>query len=76
MSHNYLFDTYRFFQERLDHIKPHLTGAEEDQHSKAYAAGQIEALCDLERFLQERYEIKLPRRLRQQIQDERGVCTP
>jgi hypothetical protein len=64
MSHNYLFDTYRYLQQRLDDITPRLTGADASLATRSYAAGQLEALCDLERFLKERYDMKLPRRLR------------
>ena len=74
MSHNYLFDTYRYLQKRLDEIRPRLTGA--DAATRSYAAGQIDALCELERFLKERYEGKLPRRLRKQSPPLDGICTP
>jgi hypothetical protein len=53
MSHNYLFDTYRYLQQRLDEIRPRLT----------------------ERLLKERYEGKLPRRLRKQSPPLEAICT-
>ena len=73
MSHNYLLDTYTYLQKRLDAIQPQLTAADATQHDKQYAAGQIEVICDLERYLIEHYDIKLPRRLRQQ-KLQTGVC--
>lgn len=72
MSHDYLFDTYRYLQQRLDDIQPRLTGA--NPGARSYAAGQLEALCDLERFLKERYDMKLPRRLRNKRTPLEGVC--
>ena len=75
MSHNYLFDAYRFIRQCLDEARPNLTDADADQHAKQHAAGRIEALCDLERFLTEHYDIKLPRRLRQQQQTD-SICIP
>jgi hypothetical protein len=74
MSHNYLFDTYRYLQQRLDDIRPRLTGA--DASIRSYANGQLDALCDLEQFLKEHYEGKLPRRLRKQNRPLEGICTP
>ncbi len=75
MSHNYLFDTYQYLQRRLDDIKPRLTGKDADPATRSYAAGQIEALCELERFLNERYDMKLPRRLRNQKTPLSDICT-
>jgi hypothetical protein len=74
MSHNYLLDTYTYLHKRLDEIQPQLTAAKATQHTKAYAAGQIEAICDLERYLIEHYDMKLPRRLRRQKLQTAGVC--
>ena len=74
MSHNYLFDTYQYLQQRLDDISPRLTGA--DAATRSYASGQIDALCELERFLKEHYEGRLPRRLRKQSPPLEAICTP
>ena len=73
MSHSYLFDTYQYLQQRLNEIEPRLTAEDKDQQAKQYAAGQIEAICDLERFLKEHYDRKLPRRMRQ-LQKPSGIC--
>lgn len=75
MSHNYLFDTYQYLKQRLEAVKPLLTDPEADQKARSHAAGQIEALCELERFLKERYELKLPRRLRNQQEPLGNICT-
>jgi hypothetical protein len=73
MSHSYLFDTYQYLQQRVNEIKPRLTSEDADQHAKQYAAGQIEAICDLERFLKEHYDRKLPRRMRQ-LHKPSSIC--
>ena len=75
MSHNYLFDTYQYLKQRLDAINPHFADPDAGPATRSYAAGQIEALCDLERFLKERFEVKLPRRLRNQETPLNNVCT-
>ena len=75
MSHNYLFDTYQYLEQRLEEINPRLADPAADPATRSYAAGQIEALCDLERFLKERYEVKLPRRLRNQETSLNHICT-
>ncbi len=75
MSHNYLFDTYQYLKQRLDEINPRLADPAADPATRSYAAGQIEALCDLERFLKAGYEMKLPRRLRNQESHLQNVCT-
>jgi len=64
MSYTYLLDTYTFIQKRLGDVQRQLVdAADDDWKSRQYAAGQIEALCDLERFLSAHYDAKLPRRI-------------
>ncbi len=75
MSHNYLLDTYQYLQQRLNEIQPRLTADDADHNTKQYVAGQIEAICDLERFLKGKYDVKLPRRLRNQHTTS-GICIP
>ena len=74
MSHNYLFDTYQYLKQRFDAINPRLADPEADPATRSHAAGQIEALCDLERFLKARYEVKLPRRLRNHETPLNHIC--
>ena len=74
MSHNYLFDTYSYLEQRMSDIKPTLTGTDENRAVRSFAAGRIEALCELERFLKEHYEMKLPRRLRNKTTPAADNC--
>ncbi len=64
MSHNYLLETYTFIEQRLARARATLTHADDDSYDRQYASGQIEALCDFERFLIDNFNVKLPRRLR------------
>jgi hypothetical protein len=75
MSHDFLLDTYQYLKQRLNKIQPRLTSSGADRYEKQYATGRIEAICDLERFLIEHYDKKLPRRLRQHHKPSR-VCMP
>lgn len=64
MSYTYLLDTHAFIKERLEKVQENLINAlDDDWNARQFAAGQIEALCDLERFLSMHYGAKLPRRL-------------
>ena len=64
MSHTYLLDTYKFIEKRQEEIGARLVDAgDDDWKARQYAAGQIQALCNLERFLRANYDAKLPRRL-------------
>jgi len=64
MSYTYLLDTYAFIQNRLADLQGQLVDAGEgDWQARQYAAGQIEALCELERFLSAHFDAKLPRRI-------------
>lgn len=67
MSHNYLLDTYAYIQQRLDETQPRLEQADDNPHGKPYAAGQVQALRDFERFLIDNFNAKLPRRLRSMV---------
>jgi hypothetical protein len=64
MSHTYLLDTYAFIERRLDEIQRQLADAADgDWNTRQHAAGRIQALHDLERFLSANFDAKLPRRL-------------
>ena len=67
MSHNYLFDTYAYIQQRLAEAQRRLTQADDNPNGKQYAAGQVQALRDFERFMIDNFNTKLPRRLRSKV---------
>lgn len=66
MSHNYLLDTYTFIAQRLAEVQPQYDDAGDNIALKQSAAGRIEALCQLESFLSDHFDAKLPRRLARQ----------
>ncbi len=64
MSYTNLLDLYDFIYKRLEDVHQALVAAgDEDGKTKQHAAGRIEALCEMERFLREYYDAKLPRRI-------------
>lgn len=64
MSHTYLLDTYAFIDQRLEEIQRQMAdAADTDWNTRQQAAGRIQALRGLERFLSANYDAKLPRRL-------------
>ena len=67
MSHTYLLDTYTFIEGRLEEIQRQMSDAADgDWKARQLAAGQIQALRDLEHFLRANFDAKLPRRLLRQ----------
>jgi hypothetical protein len=64
---SYLFDTYAYIQQRLTEAQRRLERVDDQPHDKSHAAGQIQALCDFERFLIDNFNVKLPRRLRSKV---------
>jgi hypothetical protein len=64
MSHNYLLEIFTYIEQRLTRTRQELAHSEAKRHDAQYISGQIEVLCDFERFLFDNFNIKLPRRLR------------
>ncbi len=75
MSHNFLLSTYDHIARRLAEVEPDLTREGADDETRQYAAGQIDVLCEFERFLGEHFDIKLPRRLRRRREESPAICT-
>lgn len=67
MSHDYLLDTYAHIQQRLAEVQRKLSQADDEPQDKSYTTGQVQALCDFERFLIDNFNVKLPRRLRSKV---------
>lgn len=64
MAYTYLLDTYTFIEKRLEEIQRQMADSgEDDWKARQHAAGRIQALHDLERFLSANYDAKLPRRI-------------
>ena len=74
MSHNFLFDTYDYIERRLAQVEQAFTRYDANDEDRQYAAGQIEVLCEFERYLCENFDLKLPKRLRAQRDTAPAVC--
>jgi len=75
MSHNFLFETYKFIDDRLEHIHQERVESTVDNTNRQYAAGRIDALCEIERFLERKIKPKLPKRLRLNFSSKNSVCS-
>ena len=75
MSHNFLFETYKFINDRLEHINQELVKNAVDNTNRQYVAGRIEALCEIESYLERNIKPKLPKRLRQNFSSKNRVCS-
>jgi len=73
MSHNFLFDTYDFLDQQLEDIKQELSNNTADNRSRQYASGRMDALCEVESFLDMFIKPKLPKRLQRNV--SRKICT-
>ena len=74
MSHNFLFETYKFIDDRLDHINQELKKNDVSSTKRQYFAGRIDALCEIESFLEKNLKPKLPKRLRQNFSGKNRIC--
>ena len=75
MSHNFLFETYKFIDDRLEHINQELVKNAVDNTNRQYVAGRIDGLCAIESFLERNIKPKLPKRLRQNFSSKNRVCS-
>lgn len=67
MSHNYFFEIINFINNQLENAQEKLRINSSDDLSKQLIAGRIEALCETERFINDNFIDKLPRRLRAKL---------
>ena len=74
MSHNFLFDTYDFLDRQMEDIKQELSKSTADNRSRQYATGRMDALCDVQNFLDTFLKPKLPKRLQRNF-SKKNQCT-
>ena len=65
MAYVYLLDLYKFIDERLGESPESLDGADGDVSISEFEKGRIEALTEFKTFLNENFNPKLPRRIRE-----------
>ena len=64
MSHNYFFELLNFIKAQLKKIHQTPYNNNSDEITNQFVAGRIEALCQTERFINDKFTNNLPRRLR------------
>ena len=74
MSHNFLFNLYDYIDRRLGDLESDLVSVDADEDAGQDTAGRIDILCEVERFIGEQFEVKLPKRLRNQRSQRPTVC--
>lgn len=64
MSHTYLIDIYDLIDQRLEEASEELRSGTSDGGGTRFQQGRCEILTEFKQFLAERYNRKLPRRIR------------
>ena len=65
MAYVYLLDLYKNIDERLGQATDGRDQANDDLSLEKFAQGRIDALTEFQEFLQENFNPKLPRRIRE-----------
>ncbi len=68
MSHNYFFEILNYINNQLENTHETLCKNNSENLSRQFIAGRIEALCETERFINDNFIGKLPRRLKANLQ--------
>jgi hypothetical protein len=63
MSHNYLLDTYKFIELRLESARAAASLPGVNRTTRKIAEGRINTLKEFQVFLHGNYDCKLPRRI-------------
>lgn len=64
MSHTYLIDLYELIDQRIEEASEELRSGTSDGGGTRFQQGRCEVLTEFKQFLAERYNRKLPRRIR------------
>ena len=64
MSHTYLIDLYDLIDQRIEEASEELRSGTSDGGGTRFQQGRCEVLTEFKQFLAERYNRKLPRRIR------------
>ena len=64
MSHTYLLDLYDLIEQRMEKAAGELRSGTSNGAGTRFQQGRCEVLTELKQFLAERYNSKLPRRIR------------
>lgn len=64
MAYVYLFDLYKHIEKRLGDAGAELNKTNVDVQTEKFQQGRIDALTEIQDFLAEQFNPKLPRRIR------------
>ena len=67
MSHNYLFATHRFIEQRLALVTAAYEKAEEGTDEKSFSEGRLMVLKEFQEYISLNVNPKLPKRLYQRL---------
>lgn len=67
MSHNYLFATHRFIEQRLASVAAAYEKAEDGTDEKYFSEGRLMALNEFQEYISKNINPKLPKRLYQRL---------
>ena len=67
MAYVYLLDLYKFIEERLGVITDKAQQADGDVSAEKFEQGRIDILMEFQDFLNENFNPKLPRRIRDSL---------
>lgn len=64
MSHTYLLELYELIDQRMEEASEELRSGTSDGGGTRFQQGRCEVLSEFKQFLAERYNRKLPRRIK------------
>lgn len=67
MAYVYLLDLYKQIEDRLKHAHAGLEEAGADELAAGFERGRIDALIEVRHFLEDNFNAKLPRRIRESL---------
>jgi hypothetical protein len=74
MSHTYLINLYDMIDQRIEEASKELRSGTSDRGGIRFQQGRCEVLTEFKQFLAERYNKKLPRRIRNKYPGESHPC--
>ena len=67
MAYVYLLDLYKQIEDRIDNARQVLEKSDFDERAAGFEKGRIDALNDIKCFLEDNFNSKLPRRIRENL---------
>ncbi len=70
MAYVYLLDLYKQIEDRIDNARQVLDKSDVDERAARFERGRIDALNDIKGFLEDNFNSKLPRRIRENLKQK------